>query len=492
MHQICITKLAFSAIDACNSSFQDERSQTPPSAAVTTAVQQILPEAPSPLLDNGTPGPNDTSIKSQKHEKDDSWVENVKSCTPAETTSGEGNSVREVILVNHDQCNDSFVEQIETRTPGKRISRIEDSVEALDALEEEIEKVGESLPTASNKVRSLIKAEKHAKGPKKATDTNVHGSVRIKKALGCLIDTTKEKSNTNARSSVSKAPFQSSIKKTTSLRSSVAHVKPAATLEGSVTQTIPDEKKTALKKRVSSVHKAPFQPSKSAKPPTRAAFELPGEALSRKLKGQREDRLKREEEEKTKKRVFKARPVRISQAPEVKLTAATKARLSLAKAGTSNDMNPIQDATDDKMNVSARSTAPNVANKRFSTLSVAKRTSQGLTHAPRKPSTNSAVAPVRRPSTTPRAPSAMDTSPPIPSTEDLAYQRSKGKEVFARTRIEIMEREKARKEKEEAARKARADAAERGRVASREWAEKQKKKKLEVAKGDKEGKSVVA
>lgn len=49
---------------------------------------------------------------------------------------------------------DSFVNQIVTRTPVKQTSRIEDSVEAIDTFEDEIEKVGEQLPAIGETVSS--------------------------------------------------------------------------------------------------------------------------------------------------------------------------------------------------------------------------------------------------------------------------------------------------------------------------------------------------
>lgn len=54
----------------------------------------------------------------------------------------------------------------------------------------------------------------------------------------------------------------------------------------------------------------------------------------------------------------------------------------------------------------------------------------------------------------------------------------RGKEVFNRVRVEQDERDRIKRDKEEAAKKARAEAAERGRLASREWAERQKLKKM--------------
>jgi hypothetical protein len=61
---------------------------------------------------------------------------------------------------------------------------------------------------------------------------------------------------------------------------------------------------------------------------------------------------------------------------------------------------------------------------------------------------------------------------------DAAQQKLKGREVFNRDRMEKEARERERKEKEEAAKRARAEAAERGRIASREWAERQRKKMM--------------
>ncbi len=55
---------------------------------------------------------------------------------------------------------------------------------------------------------------------------------------------------------------------------------------------------------------------------------------------------------------------------------------------------------------------------------------------------------------------------------------AKGKEVFSRGKLAEEELQKQKRDKEAAAKKARAEAAERGRLASREWAEKQRVRKL--------------
>lgn len=66
----------------------------------------------------------------------------------------------------------------------------------------------------------------------------------------------------------------------------------------------------------------------------------------------------------------------------------------------------------------------------------------------------------------------------MPAPAELAQQKMRGKEVFNRVRVEQDERDRIKREKEEAAKRARAEAAERGRLASREWAERQRLKKM--------------
>ena len=65
---------------------------------------------------------------------------------------------------------------------------------------------------------------------------------------------------------------------------------------------------------------------------------------------------------------------------------------------------------------------------------------------------------------------------PTVAPVDAGALKAKGKQVFNRDKVEKDNAERERREKEEAAKKARAEAAERGRIASREWAERQRKK----------------
>ena len=375
---------------------------------------------------------------------------------------------------------DVSLEKSNVQKPSKRISRIEDSVEALDALEEEIEKIGVLIPE-SNGGQSTMKTKKQTTEPTIPVNTRPSTSLKTEKRTSSAAKPASKRAVSSNKPAVSKLSTQPppARKASTLPARGAAPKSEAAKKKENTSPKVALGSAQATHKRVSSIHKPPFQPAKSTKPPTRATFELPGDAISRKLKEQREERLKREEEEKTKQRVFKARPIRRSEAPEVRLTAATKARLSMAKGEATHPATTKFEAPKSRLSVLPRSVAPSGTDKRQSSLSVAKRSSH-------PPSANTSAGTTRTPSfrasCNNRIPSVADASRSVPTAEDLAHQKVKGKEVFGRTRIELQERENARKEKEEAAKKARAEAAERGRIASRAWAEQQKLKKLEAEK----------
>ena len=388
---------------------------------------------------------------------------------------------------------DSFVEQIKARTPGKRISRIEDSVEALDVLEEEIEKVGGLIPASADGLASPVKAKKQAKPQSTTTDSDPSGPVRRKKNDIALKKVQHQRLSTTVGPAASNSPAGASNTRARPSTSLAQQKVDTSTQAAGFTHKRGQEISQApLKKSISSVHKAPFQPIKSTKPPTRPNFELPGEAVARKLKEQREERSKRDEEDAAKPRVFKARPVRRSHAPEVKLTATTKARLSMAKGEPINSTSSSNGLNNSKPVPRPSMMAKAGLDKRLSTLSFVKQSTPPTASRPTRPITRHTRGPSLNDSVKMRAPSVLGANRPAPTAEESAHQKLKGKEVFGRTKAEIAEREKAKREKEDAARKARADAAERGRIASRAWAEKQKARKLETGKVGEQGKAVGA
>lgn len=454
--------------------FDNDQPQTPPSAAANEASRQLTPTPTTPCLGSELHKANERMTSDGKDEQEDSFVAKIESRTPLRMTNSEKIEVPHNADSDKD---DSFVEQIKARTPAKRISRIEDSVEALDALEEEIEMVGGLIPASGDGLPSSVKAKKQAKPQLTVTDSNFKGSMRTKN------NGAHQKKVGVKRTSTAVGPAVAAPNPRARPR---ADQKPGTTTQApkSTLNTGQAASQAVLKKRVSSIHKAPFQPLKSTKPPTRPNFELPGDAIAQKLKEKREERSKHEVDEAAKPRVFKARPVRLSHAPEVKLTAATKARLSMARGELINRTGPSNGPDKSKPVARPSALATTSPNKRLSTLSVSKRSTQ-----PTNASARLTRGPSLNVSTSLRAPSVLGVNRPAPTAEESAHQKMKGKEVFGRTRAEILEREKAKKEKEDAARKARADAAERGRIASRAWAEKQKARKLEAGNEGEQGKA---
>ena len=464
----------------------NELPQTPPSAAAKIARRQLSPKSTTPCLDSEMHKPDDANTSEDNNdEKEDSFVAKIETRTPLKMTNSER---IELPLQGESDMDDSFVEQIKARTPRKRISRIEDSVEALDALEEEIETVGGLIPASADGLKSPVKAKKQVKSQSTAMETQLSGTVRMMKG-DATQKTTETRRPSTAVGPAASNPSAGATNTRAQPRTILAQQKTDIVIQaaGSTLSTGQATSQAVSKKRTSSIYKAPFQPIKSMKPPTRPNFELPGDAIARKLKEQREERSKREEEETAKPRVFKARPVRLSHAPEVKLTAATKARLSMAKGEPVNKTKSKSVARPSPMAIAS-------SNKRLSTLSVAKRstysTSNGLGQHLSNGSARLTRGPSINASTTMRAPTALGADRPAPTAEESAHQKLKGKEVFGRTKVEIMEREKAKKEKEDAARKARADAAERGRIASRAWAEKQRTRKADSGKVNEQAKAM--
>ena len=452
----------------------NDRPQTPPSAAANAASRQLSPKSTTPFKDSEMQKNNDTTTLEGNDEKEDSFIAKIESRTPLKMANSERIGTPSKAESDKD---DSFVEQIKARTPGKRISRIEDSVEAIDALEEEIEKVGGLIPAGANGSSSHDKPKKQAKPQSTTIESKSSGRLKTVRSDAHQKAVEARRQSTFVKPPESKPSSVASVKRARLSRGAALSSHTASEATGLTDRKGPAASHAVPKKRISSVHKAPFQPTKSTKPPTRPNFELPGEAIARKLKEQREERSKCEEDEAAKPRVFKARPVRQSHAPAVKLTATTKARLSMAKGERLDNSKPAARPT---------SMATASPNKRLSTLSVPKRSTPPIARRSTPPFANGAARLIRGPSlnasTTIRAPSALGANRPAPTAEESALQKLKGKEVFGRTRAEIADREKAKKEKEDAARKARADAAERGRIASRAWAEKQKAKKLEAVK----------
>ena len=281
-----------SAVDeACEELLKDDYSPK---------LLQVLPEedvddAPSPhtvivnqdldLQGSSTHHDGATPTKLKTAEDDDSFVDTIKSRTPATITTTGIEVVKSAKVVESigseavqkkrtssehriASKDDSFVDKIVLRSPAKMVTRIEDSVEAIDAFEDEIEKVGELIPTVSE-AGSPVKT-------KKAKNSGNDAATKSKKA-GVMKPV---KSKAEGRIAKSKPAVVSKGKQTQGIHSDRSS---ANNSEEGTTRTCANGVTKGSAKRISSIHKAPFLPAKSTKPPTRSNFELPGDAVSRKV-----------------------------------------------------------------------------------------------------------------------------------------------------------------------------------------------------------------
>ena len=357
--------------------------------------------------------------------------------------------------------------------PGKPLPLvilIEDSVEAMDAVEDAMEEVNRSLPSVTPKPST-----KKVTSNRKALRCDVASTkASLPRAAAAQITTT---TGSILKSSGAIAHPRSQIgnptlaQKSTQRRSaSIPQRKPSSEYYSDETVRAEIPRKPNVEyhksvKRVSSLQKPPFRPIRSKKPTTRPSFELPGDAIARKLKERREERSAQQES-----LTFggneKIPPRRVSHAsPVVKMTATAKARLSLARGESIRQPGTIPSQSmvpSKKTDVKAACGALNPGNKppEKAAPSVFSR---------RIPSQSKVLC--IKPSEAADRSALQATSGP---------QTNRGKAIFERARLLVEEREMARKKKEDTAKKAREDAKESGRQASREWAAKQRLKKLVI------------
>lgn len=356
-----------------------------------------------------------------------------------------------------------------------------DPIADMDALEDAVEQITAQLPGVEDLPKKS--SEKVAAKPKKSAPivrTTKASQARISLAHPDKKAPTSE--NPSRHSSVLVKNRDASVRRGTSTGQNKSDIIVAGEQHGEKKEVVIPHSKP---RPVSLSFPTPPPPPKSHKAPTISNFQLPGEAVAAKLKAAREARLAKEAENAQKKKdaatsneqskpSFKARaiPASLNKAPNVRQTNASKARESLVNGKVSINAAGVgshkraNSATTTRL---ATAPKPRVISKDSSTSS--KAASDQLKVA-KRPST--AMAAIEKPR------SSMATVATISAAGQRVPSRgtAKGKEVFNRAAAAKELAEKEKREKEEAAKKARAQAAERGRQASREWAEKQRLKKM--------------
>ncbi|KAH7133326.1 hypothetical protein B0J13DRAFT_98735 [Dactylonectria estremocensis] len=378
-----------------------------------------------------------------------------------------------------------------SRTGSFSVPRIEDSLAELDKLEEELEAINAVAHTRRINPDDVKASSKHLEPrlesrkstvSKRASMGSLSATVRIKQSERPQPSVRRSTSLVfrNKKEEQSELPrLKSQLSRSKLATAQLAPPKPP--VKSTKAPTVPNfelpgeavarrlreqrEARLAQQAEAQKAYVAPPRP-KSNKPLTKPNFELPGEAISRRKREEREARLKAQEEEQKKKREFKAKPMRSSIAPSTlpRETVTSRARQSK----TSQDS-------------SAKAKLEPAKSKRFSLSAL--RSGQGET-ADGKPTQNRGrLATMASNEDLSRGTSTSTGSSTgkrnTLSAEECQQLKLKGKQIFERDNTSFtQDKERERREREAAARLAREQAAERSRAASRDWAEKKRRKEL--------------
>ncbi|KAM3433820.1 hypothetical protein NHJ13734_006284 [Beauveria thailandica] len=225
-----------------------------------------------------------------------------------------------------------------SRTGSFSVPRIEDSLEELDRLEEQLEAVGAlaKIKTAapSDVVRSpattSARGSPSVQSITKRTSMMSLNSKTSEKPLRRSASMTLRQKNRQPSTPPTRnagSPASSTPTRSPKYKSTKPPTVPKFELPGeAVARRLKEQREArqALVEKNLKANAAPAKPRTITKP----SFELPGEAISRRKREQHEAKLRAEEEEMRRKREFKARPFRNSSAPGVvpRETIASRAR----------------------------------------------------------------------------------------------------------------------------------------------------------------------
>ncbi|KAL7933362.1 hypothetical protein V8C35DRAFT_53142 [Trichoderma chlorosporum] len=385
-----------------------------------------------------------------------------------------------------------------SRATSFSLSRIEDSLEELDRLEDQLDAMNEF--TQSQQL-TLVARQQQAKLPshptpeeamrafKRSTVSGTPATVRSKPAEKASPQprrsaslTIREKSpeeptkgSSNRRSGfsvfMSKAGNTLATVAKSSVRSSKTPTIPNFELPGmAVAQRLRDVRDTR------EVHHAAALKALEASPKPRSnralpkpTFELPGDAISRRKREESEAKLRAQEEEQRKRREFKARPVRPTSTPSTLPRDTVASRARQAKIQEEN---------------AERQAALSSKVKRLSLGLVRDEpTTPTLVKAEKQRGRGSMIAVAESINRTILSSMVTATKSKNPlSIENMMTRfRSKSKELLAHDSASAMERKSQEKsDRPMTAKAARDEAAERSRMASREWADKKRRKEASL------------
>lgn len=403
------------------------------------------------------------------------------------------------------------------RSPCSSVARIEDTIEALDKLEDEFEEVHrmvrvKRVPSPDKDVQAssaIVQADapnktgvstrpgtlRAAKQPSLARTPSTRRLVPAKEPSKRLSGHSPAPQSAPEASGTTKPPGSGSTRLSSSRPLSLLPPKPPAKstkpptrptfeLPGeAVARRLKEQREARLLKASSAPPNTPKSvvPSsgpqlrrvRSIKPPTVPDFELPGEAISRRKREEHEAKIRQQEEAERKRREFKAKPIRLSITPSTvpRETVASRARQNRvsiigdsAIAGGGLNVPGVGITVNKRHSLTVGDTAGRTANQ--------DQTPRGRGAAlGASPSATGETS--RAASTSTGSVSGMRSSI---SVEDVQHQKIRGKEIFQRDNTLSTDRDRERREREAIAKQARQEAARRSRILSQEWAEKQKLK----------------
>ncbi|KAM0349811.1 hypothetical protein ACHAPU_003645 [Fusarium lateritium] len=378
------------------------------------------------------------------------------------------------------------------------VPRIEDSFEELDKLEDDLEAVN-----AFTQTRRITLDEKDTPGTKHLQPPSMSTKPAISKRASMIgmSATVRIKQTDRPQTSIRRSTSlvfrekkhddldNSPVSRIHATREKLANYQPQpfkAPVKSTKPTTVPNfelpgeavarrlkeqrEARRAQQAEAQKVYVPPTRP-KSSKPLTKPTFELPGEAISRRKREEREARLKTQAEEEQKRREFKARPMRNSMTPA---SIPRETITSLARQGKL------------PQDVTAKQASP-TKTKRTSSISprLVPSSDNQVSHGRGRLSTATSREDLSR-GTSASTGNGSGKRATL-STEEAHKLRLRGKEIFHRDNTSYTrDREHEKRAREELLRLAREQASERSRIVNREWAEKKRRKEqiiLESIKG---------
>ncbi|TLD10388.1 hypothetical protein PgNI_05681 [Pyricularia grisea] len=373
-----------------------------------------------------------------------------------------------------------------------RTERIEDSFEALDEFEEQFEALdkvirAERVPSPDKMFNKTSPAHSTIKRTSSTTTTRRTSTIRTtttEVSRSASVRRSDRASSSVQDVQIKQGPASTPSKRNVARPASLQPPKPLAKSSRPTTRSTFELPGEAVARRLkeerearlarANAEKAAVEENspartRSTRAPTRPTFELPGEAISRRKREEHQAKLRAQEEEERKRREFKARPIRSSVATPSSFpreTATSRARQSSKVVSKSeSSASPVRKrltiaggSSPSRRTLGGGSEASNLDQARG-------RDATSLDSRTRGVSSSTGSTSVSKGSST-------------VSAEELQMQRRRGREIFKRDNNISVDRGAEQRERENMAKLARQEAAERSRQLSREWAERRQSKRI--------------